>query len=327
MNKALIWVLFALLFSTGCTFSRPGAASVPVSFNAPPALPQIIDAVNANSQRVRQLHSDNVRLSVPGQLGSLSATLDYERANSLESPGRFRLSGEALGSRQLDLGSNDREYWMWVKQNQPPTVFWGRHAQFHQSAARSILPMPPSWIVEAMGLVAIDPQAPNEIYQSQFGTEGLLQVRSPIMTPQGTLLRVLEIDWTRALIVQQQVYDTSGHLLAVADTADFYHDPLAGVTLPRSIKVKLPPAGLSFNFEVGEYTINQPVADPMTMWSMPQIPAHQYRDLANPADVQGVNLMGAGPDFYDERFAVSEPIRPESSRSAWLRMPSLNFWR
>lgn len=309
-----------VIASIGCTFNRAGTSPAPITFHAPPTLPQIIEAVNANSSRVRQLHSDDVRLSIPGLPVGMRATLDFERAANPRSPGRFRLAGEVLGARQLDLGSNDREYWMWVKQNQPPTVFWGRHEEFHRSAAQSILPMPPSWIAEAMGIVWIDP---NGFHEGPYGssTNGLLQVRSRIPSARGDLLRVLEIDQQRALIVQQQIYDAANRLLAVADTGDFFYDALNDVSLPRSIKIKLPPANLSFDLDVGRYSINIPAADPSSVWAMPRLDGHQYRDLANPQDMQGVNLMGGNDDFYDDRSLVSEPVRPEIPRSAWRRLP------
>ena len=324
ISRAIPLLLFCLI-STGCTFSRPGTASIPIAFPGPPALPEIIEAINANSSRVQQLHSDNVRLST--RMIGLNATLDFEKTADPSGPGRFRLSGKAFGSRQLDLGSNDREYWMWVKQNQPPTVFYGRHNEFHRSAARQILPMPPSWIIEALGIVHIDPQAPHEIYQSQHGTDSLLQIRSLIPTPHGQLTRVLEVDWNRALIVQHQIYDANRQLLAVADATDFTYDTLNGVALPRSVKVKLPPAGLNFDFEVDSYTINEPITNPMTLWSMPEIPGHQYRNLADPRDMQGINLMGTGTDFYDSGSMVGAPIAPTTKRTAWLRVPSLTMFR
>ncbi len=319
-----------LLSAPGCTLSGAGASAIPVAFNTPPALPQVIDAINSNSERVQQLHSDNVRLSIPGQIGGLNATMTYEKSPTPHlTPGRFRLSGEALGSRQLDLGSNDNRYWMWVKQNKPPTVFWGEHSRYHRSAAQQILPMPPSWIVEALGVVTLDPGGVHEgPFQSQYGTPGLFQIRSQVPTPNGNLTRLLEIDESRALIVQQQIYDSSGRLLAVADLSNFNHDALQGVTLPRSIQIKLPPAGLAFNFEVDSYTLNQPVADPELRWAMPQLDGHQYRDLANPNDMQGINLMGrSASDVYDTRNAVREPIRPESRRTAWHRLPAFGFLR
>ena len=317
--------LLIATLAMGCTLSRPRTNTPPpVVLAARPTLEQLVEVVNSNSDRVQQLHSDSVRLSNPEQLlGSLNATLDYERPASQHAAANFRLTGNVMGSRQLDLGSNDQEYWMWVKQNQPPTVFWGRHSEFHQSAARDVLPVPPSWIVEALGIVHLDPQGDHEpLYASE--TQGLLQIRSRLQTPGGELLRILEIDRQRALIVQQQVYDASHNLLAVADASDFTHDPLSGVSLPRSVKIQLPPSGMAFDFEVSSYTVNQPV-DP-SLWALPRIPDHHYRNLADPADMQGIQLT-RNHDFYDSSAYVTQPVRPQIPRAAWRRLPSFSVFR
>lgn len=322
LTLAAVCVIFA-----GCSLTRSGGPTVPIAFSAKPNLAQVVDAVNANSSRVQQIHSDNVKLSAQGIPISMTASIDFERSSHTETPGRFRLSGEAFGSRQLDLGSNDDKYWMWVKKTHPPTVFWGQLDEFYISAAQQFLPVPPSWIAEALGVVTIDPRdvLQNELQQS---TPGLVQIRSQIRTPRGNLLRILEVEPQRALIVQQQIYDANRRLLAVADTSDFVYDELQGVSLPRKIAIKLPPAGMSFEFAVDSYTLNQPPSDPLTLWSMPEFTGHQYRNLANPEEMQGLNLMGnAAFDPYANQSVVSEPQRPTTPRAAWLRMPSMSIFR
>ena len=45
-----------------------------------------------------------------------------------ERPGRFRLTaGTAVTGQEIDLGSNDELFWMWVRRNQPPAVYFCRH--------------------------------------------------------------------------------------------------------------------------------------------------------------------------------------------------------
>lgn len=306
---------------------RPANTAAPVVFDAPPDLNQVIGAVNANSQRVRQLHSSDVRLSIPGEMVSLRATIDFDREAGPYSSGRFRLSGNVLGTRQLDLGSNDNEYWMWVKQNKPPTVFWGRHSEFHQSAAQQFLPMPPSWLIDALGVVYLDP---TQQHQGPYAsnTPGLLQIWTQLPTPRGNLVRILEIDQRRALVVQQQIYDSQNNLLALADSTDFRVDPSSGATLPHSIKVKLPPAGLSFDFEVDSYTLNQPPADAESLWTVPEIPNHRYLNLADPNDMRGISLLGASaPDFYDRSQVVRDPAPIQPPRAAWRDRFGLRFLR
>lgn len=320
----VISVSLWLASSVGCSFSRLStAAPLPIAFNAPPTMEQVITTINANSNRVQQLHSDSVSLSLAGQpIGRLSATLDFERSPMPEeSPGRFRLGGEFLGSRELDMGSNDREYWIWVKRNPVPAVLWGRHTDFYRSAAREILPVPPSFIVDALGIVSIDPSSVmhDQPYESSSQVPGVLEIQTRIPTPRGDLTRVFQVDQERAAILQQAVYDTSVYpplLLAVANASDFMHDPRSGVSLPRKINVTLPPAGQGFNFEVNNYTINEPVPDPDRLWAMPRLEGHQYLDLANPQDMQGIRLGGGTGNVTAQQAELKKPVRPETANAA-----------
>ena len=318
-----LWIV-VFASTSGCLLTRPNVDQAPIVFDTPPDRDAIIDAVNANNDRVQQLHSSSVRLTTPRSVGSLRATVDFDRMTGAGSPGRFRMSGSALGSRQIDLGSNDEAYWMWVKQNQPPTVFWGRHQDFYQSAAQQFLPMPPSWLIDALGVVHLDPQGNHEgPYASQ--TPGLLQLRTRIPTPHGELLRVLEIDQRRALIVQQQIFDERGNLLAIATGSNFRQHLTSRASLPHKVQVNLPAAGLSFDFQVDSYVLNQPITD-SSHWEIPEIPQHRYLDLANPHDMRGITLLGmSSPDFYQRDQVAPRPV--EAPRAAWRSFPPFNVFR
>lgn len=325
---AALVVTIWLVSCVGCSFSRLSTtAPLPIAFNAPPTMEQVVTTINANTHRVQQLHSDSVSLSMPRMpIGRLSATLDVERLP--EQPARFRLGGELLGSHELDMGSNGDEYWIWMKRNQPPTVLWGRHAEFHRSAASEILPVPPSFIIDALGLVTIDPSSlmHDQPYESSSKVPGVLELQTRVPTPRGNLTRVFQIDQEKAAILQQTVYDTSVYpprLLAVANASDFMHDPRVGVVLPRKIEVRLPPAQLGFDFKVDNYIVNEPnpESDWQRLWSIPRLEGHQYLDLADPAQMQGIRLGGGGGGLgvgaeSATQAKLAKPVRPDTPHAA-----------
>ncbi len=196
-------------------------------------------------------------------ISSLRATLDFDR------PHRVRLIAEtSFTGRELDLGSNDEVFWVWMKQMQPPTVFYGRHDQFYQSYAQHILPVPPHWLVEAIGLVYLDPAGMHD--QPYAARPGIFQVRTRLPTQHGELTRILDIDAQRAWIVQQQLFDSQGQKLASASASETRYDPIQGVSLPGNVHVELPPAQLAFTFEADAYAINQP----LPIDSALQVPEH-----------------------------------------------------
>ncbi len=121
-----------------------------------PTIEQVIHSINANTLRVRQLETNGATVSVPG-VPSLQASIAMEPAL------RFRLrAGTGITGSELDLGSNDEYFWLWAKRNEPPAVFYGRHLDYQRMPPNPVLPVPPSWLIEALGLVRLDPALPYE---------------------------------------------------------------------------------------------------------------------------------------------------------------------
>ena len=105
-----------------------GFARVPRVLPPSPTLAQVMDAVNVNSSRVRTLACNRATLNVQG-FPTLWASVAFER------PQRFRLRAlTPLTGPELDLGSNDELFWLWLHREQPPTLFYCRHDQFAGSA-------------------------------------------------------------------------------------------------------------------------------------------------------------------------------------------------
>src|SRR4029079_9282364 len=69
---------------------------------------------------------------------------------------RLRAKTQLLGP-ELDLGSNDELFWLWAARMPGSTVYFARHDQCASSGARQMLAVEPTWLIEALGLVEIDP--------------------------------------------------------------------------------------------------------------------------------------------------------------------------
>lgn len=307
------WTLYYLIVVTGL-FCATGAScprnrqllndNAPVVLTPNTSLEDVIRVVNTNSSRVQKIQSTGATLTVarPG-VPSIEANYAFER------PQRFRLRAETrLTGPELDLGSNDEIYWMWVKQNDEKAVYWGRHDQFYQSAARNILPVPPNWLIEALGVVEMDPTGEHEgPYQAR---PGYLQIRSRIRTPSGDLLKITLIDDSRGWIVEQHLYDTSNQPLASAFASGFQYDPNSGASLPRQVEIRLPPADLAFTLKTEQHLINQIMGDDSQLWTMPRIDGYPYVDLANPNATPAQARASVSPNpYYSQSIPRNAAIR------------------
>lgn len=279
--------------------------NAPVVLSPNTTLEELIRVVNTNSSRVQKIQSTGATLTV-SQPGVPSVEANY----AFERPYRFRLRAETrLTGPELDLGSNDEIYWMWVKQNQEKAVYWGRHDQFYQSAARGVLAVPPQWLIEALGVVEMDPTGEHE---GPYATRpGHLEVRSRIPTPAGHLTKITVIESTRGWIVEQHVYDATNQHLASAFASGFQYDERSGVSLPRQVEIRLPPANMAFTLKTERHLVNQIVGDDSQLWSIPKMDGYPYVDLANPAGMPAASSQElASPNpYYQQPVPRNAAIR------------------
>jgi hypothetical protein len=247
-------------------YTRPLPRILPAGASAE----QIVAAVNTNTSRVRTLHAPQARIDGRG-FPALRSNLIVER------PARFRLTAEAPMGPEVDLGSNDELFWMWARRPQP-TLYYCRHDRFAASAARQMFPVEPSWLVEALGLVELDPQAqhsgPFDAGVGRLRIETRGAPRAPV--------RVTIVDSGTGWVLEQQLYDPSGRLLAHSVASGHRLDAASGAGLPRRVDVQWPPTGLELRIDLGDPIINQVDGVSPTLFVLPEYSGSTRIDLGDP---------------------------------------------
>jgi hypothetical protein len=296
---ANLLIVLCVVGASGATCQRPimeynpFAAAGPA---APQVLPpganreQIVAAVNQNSSRVQSLAVSNASITIPNMLGLplLSGNIAAER------PGRFRLTAGSVAGPELDLGSNDELFWLWLRRNQPPAVYICRHAQFANSNIRQILPVEPSWLLAALGMVDIDPASVISGPLPSPRGSGTVELRTWLSSAGGNLQRVLLIDARRAWVIEQHVYDQAGTTLlasARAETHRYY--PVEQVSMPERVSIELPTTNLKLAINLGQMQINQLQGDRAQLWTLPPFEGSPQYDLGGAAP--GTPLPGQAP--------------------------------
>lgn len=256
-----------------------------------PTLDEVITAVNNNAGRIQSFATNNARINVPGTTGmpTLSGNIAMSR------PGMFRLrAGTALLGPEVDMGSNDTLYWVWINRSQPRAVYVGQHDQFAQSGARQIMPIEPRWLLAAFGLVEFDPTTQHQGPLPR--PDGKLEIRSTLDTPSGQMTKVTVIDAARAWVLEQHVYDPTGTLLASAIARSHRYYPAHQVSLPQEVEIRLPPAQLAMSIDVGAAMINQLSGDPAQLWGLPHFEGYP---------VVSLDTMNGGPSAPTQGHAPS----------------------
>lgn len=278
-HKPLFSLAVALVLLVTSGASCPGVlrqvgTPIPTVLPQVATLDQVIAAVNDNTARARNGTATQATLSVPGA-PPLRADLAFEQSR------RFRLTGGTGFGKELDVGSNDELFWIWVKRNQPHATLFCRHDMYPQSNARQIMPVESDWLLEALGLAQFRPQdqhtGPTPV------SAGRLEIRSLRQTPSGEMTKITVVDASRALVLEQHLYDTRGQRVATALTTNHVRDGISGANMPRQIDLHLPSAQLQMRIDVVNWQLNALGPQHAGIWTKPENPEYPNVDLADPS--------------------------------------------
>lgn len=148
--KVLSIGIVSLLMVTGCI---PKPIVRPAYYGPTDALPTLVDKLNARNNRITTLWAK----------GSFSADLidpetkkhtggDGDLNLMFTKPGNLRLAGSTFGTRLFDIGTNDKQYWMGLPQQD--TIYVGTHEAADKGGA-SRLPVRPDLLVEVLGVTPL----------------------------------------------------------------------------------------------------------------------------------------------------------------------------
>ena len=280
-RQSQFWLLLLAMLVSASGASCPqflytNSAVGPRVLPSAPTMTDVMQVVNNNTSRVQSLYTEDANISVPF-MPPLRARLAVERPRRLHLWGDTRITGQ-----EVDLGSNDDIFWFWAKRNPMPAVFYCRHDQFATSAARSVLPVEPEWLIEAMGLATFDP---NVQHRGPTPVGGRLRIETPLQTAHGPMTKVTFVDESQGWVVAQHLYDAQGKLTASAMSSQFWRDPVTGVVLPTRVELQTPATEMmsqfSLRLDLRNLQVNKLVSNPQ-LWTMPTFPGYSPVNLADP---------------------------------------------
>jgi hypothetical protein len=219
-------------------------------FTNQPSTDQLIEVLN-RSRAIQSLQSNFVTVN-PNKMRNLDATLVWQRQRL------FRMTGgvsRMLGNN-FEVGSNDEWFWMAIRGFGTPQLYVARHAEFEAQPVRRVLPISPLWIIEAMGVIEVDP---NQPVQQVARPDGMLEWTTFVPSSTGTYTRTLVVDPRFALTRQIFLKDPTGRLVATAVQSEHEYYPSIGLSLPHRVVIQLSPVidpPTEIDITVGKYAVN-----------------------------------------------------------------------
>jgi hypothetical protein len=149
-----------------------------------PSISQLVDYLNDNARRIHVVRFKDIEMTCSVGLQQFGI-----RGKMIAQPPRgFLMTIDVFGKREIDIGSNDREFWYWIAKAEPARQFYCSYKDLAGRRARKLpFPFPPDWIMEALGLAAY---GPPERYTLMTGS-GEVTLVEATRTPDGKPLRKL----------------------------------------------------------------------------------------------------------------------------------------
>jgi hypothetical protein len=298
MRNLKAWLGLTVLVSlAGCNPDGSGRINFirPNGVTPPPAeVPQTADLVaylNKNAQAVPGIQSDDVTLTCQ-QGFSLPVSLGGKLR--CQGPRKFRMTGDFLGGREVDLGSNDQEFWYWIKKGDPYQVYCSYQALQEGKVKKVPFPFQPDWVLEAMGM---GNYGPAEKYQLTYDDKSL-RLTEKTRSAQGEPVRkVIVFNRNKAVGNQPQITDFllvddgTGKEICSCHVTERLIIPNKG-EIPRRFELRWPEQKLKLTIRLDGVTANSQFA-PNAFVRMPLTNVPSF-NLATMTVDGGVQRVGAG---------------------------------
>jgi hypothetical protein len=185
MRKILAPLLLVML--TGCAdggrfnLLRPSGnkPADPVATYTP-ATEELVAYLNRNSEKIPGIQSNDIGLTCYAGTGVGIPVGGKIRA---QGPRSFRMTADALGNREVDLGSNDQEFWYWIRRGDPYQVFCSYQALEEGRVKQMRFPFQPDWVLEAMGMGRYGPAEKYELATEPGHFKLIERTKSPQGVP------------------------------------------------------------------------------------------------------------------------------------------------
>jgi hypothetical protein len=330
----LLLFFICLATNAGCLPSwlrRPAETPPPpVAYDRMPTLQEIVQHTNDHSLRVRQLQAEGATISYKAP--PLNVAIPLQAKLTFDMPRRVRMTaGFGIGGDQVDVGSNDEIFWFWAKPADPTSIFYAKHEDYPKSSLGRMLPLDPSWIADALGLVYLDPKSQLD---GPFPSNqpGEFDVRTWLNTPSGNLQRVITFDQKYGYVHSQYLYDPYGQMLVQIRGQQHRYDAASNVTLAHDISISLPQMQALAQLNVRNYVLNAIGYDNGgRLWEPPTVPGAQMVDMAAPSfdprrylsQPPGMTQKQTAPSLKSPLYPVS--LRTRSTPSGWQGPRQLYF--
>jgi hypothetical protein len=176
------------------------------------------------------------------------------------------MNATLLGKSEVDLGSNNSEFWFWALRNPDPYQYFCSYKDLNEGRAKMMpLPIQPEWVMEALGL---GPYGPADKYKLEPDGANMLRLSEKTTSPLGIPVRkVIVMNRKEMIAPQPQVTalllldDRNGQELCSAHILSTKRDQKTGAIIPHKMELRVPSQKITMTLRLDGLTVNGTIAN------------------------------------------------------------------
>lgn len=219
-----------------------------------PTTEQLVNYLNDNASRLRCLRCEDLELSVSmglKPLPSLHGTMVCQQ------PRNFRMTAGVFSKPEVDLGSNQDEFWYWVRHGDNVQIHCA-YKDLQEGRVRRIpFPFQPDWLMEALGMATYGPASRYELKDEP----PVLKLVEHARSPQGTPVRKVIVLRRRPVQVPAPqvtdfllLDDATGKEICSAHITESQMDRSGGGLVPKRVVLSWPEQKLKLTMRLDTIT-------------------------------------------------------------------------
>ena len=267
----LSYIALLVMLSAGCEstrwnwLKREPANDIAAKSGDSPTVTDLVAYLNDNARRLRTLRVDDL---------AVDAMLDNQPVGLrgiifAEKPRNFRMKVRVLGKDEVDIGSNQQEFWFWAAKNPDKYQYFCSYNDLSEGRVKMMLPLPiqPEWVMETLGIGAY---GPAEKYQLEptSPTDPFLRLAEKTKSPQGYPVRkVIVMNRKEVKAPQPQVTayllldDATGQEICSARITATVLDRATGAILPYKMDLRMPKQKMTMVLKLDGISVNGKIAN------------------------------------------------------------------
>ncbi len=292
MRTITALILLSCLLTTGCEWLNRSKNNTKIEppvkdlGYGPPAPESLVNYLNNKADQVAVLESNDITIVTHVQNRRMPGLTGFMVC---EKPRNFRLQGDALSTTYVDIGSNNDQFWFWVKDGDAP-LYYCNYSDYDRGV-RLPLPFQPEWVVQALGMAKFDP---NGKYRVEMKGNTIELIEDTLVQGQParkiTVFNARKItDPSQPQVIAHVVQDArTGKTICQATIKRIRYagyrtaEGQGEVSYPSEVMLEWPSEQLSMTMKIGKASVNQRMtnADASRYFTLPNWQGLKRIDLA-----------------------------------------------